>query len=157
MGRRGFGDSATFKVTTVRMSADLSDRVKRYAAETGTSEGAAIRALIEKGLMEEGLNLYASPLGKLIEDIAQQELESFRAELELRSRDIEDRLARVCSKGSRSAVQACIMLSDCMVGLFPAMSELSAETVFTEYSHQAGQLQHNVPFAQIRKDAGDEA
>lgn len=145
------------KVKTVRMSEDLEERVRRYMEATGATEGAAIRELIERGLMTEGMSLYATPLARFVGDVMQSELEAFRTELSSRNEDLEERLAKVCSRGTKASLASAVMQVDCMMGLFPSMREMRAEEIYEAYCKQAGQLQRGIPFARMKKELSDEA
>lgn len=154
----GSADTRTarkLKVKTVRIDDDLEDRIKRYTQATGSTEGAAIRTLIERGLMTEGASLYATPLAQFVSELMQAELEAFRIELSSRNDSLEERLAKVCSKGTKASLADAVMLVDCMMGLFPSMREMPAEEIYEAYCKQAGQLQRGVPFAKMKKELSD--
>ena len=144
------------RVKTVRMSRDLEERVRRYTEATGATEGAAIRELIERGLMTEGMSLYATPLARFVGELMQTELEAFRTELAARNDNLEERLAKVCSRGTKASLASAVMQVDCMMGLFPSMREMTAEEIYEAYCQQAGQLQRGVPFARMKKELSDE-
>lgn len=144
------------KVKTVRMSRDLEERIRRYMEATGATEGAAIRELIERGLMSEGMSLYATPLARFVGDVMQSELEAFRTELSSRNENLEERLAKVCARGTKASLASAVMQVDCMMGLFPSMREMHAEEIYEAYCRQAGQLQRGIPFARMKKELSDE-
>lgn len=143
------------RVKTVRVSGKLEERIRRYMEATGTTEGASIRELIERGLMIEGMSLYASPLAQYVSELMEAELEAFRIELSARNDSLEDRLAKVCSRGTKASLASAVILVDCMMGLFPSMQEMPADEIYGAYMRQAGQLQRGIPFAKVKKELSD--
>ena len=91
-------------VKTIRVDPILADKVGAYCAATGLKEATALRELVEKGLMTEGLSLYASPLGQFVRDVMQGQLDLFRSELEEHNDDLENRLAKITAKGAKNSI-----------------------------------------------------
>ena len=139
----------------VRLDQEQYDRLAAFTKATGMSESEAMRHLIDQGLMLEGSSLYAAPLAQLVASIMQAELEKFRIELEQRNDNLEERLAKVDAKGTKAALASTVILIDAMQGLFPAMSQMKAEEIWTAYWRQAGKIQSGKSFKQVKAELGD--
>lgn len=141
-------------VKSVRLDQKLSDKVAAYRAATGLSEAESIRALIEAGLMTQGMELYSTPLAKFVRDLMQGQLDLFRDELDQRNDEMEERLAKICAKGTKASLQSAVMQVDIMRGLFPAMDDVPEERIWKAYQQQAGQLQRGASFHDVKAALG---
>lgn len=139
----------------VRLDQERYDKLAAFTKATGMSESEAMRHLIDQGLMLEGASLYSAPLAQFVSSIMQAELEKFRIELEQRNDNLEERLAKVDAKGTKAALASTVILIDAMQGLFPAMSQMKAEEIWTAYWRQAGKIQSGKSFKQVKAELGD--
>jgi hypothetical protein len=144
-------------VKTLRLDQPTDEKVTAYCAATGLKEATALRQLIERGLMTEGLSLYATPLGQFVRDVMQGQLDLFRDELEQRNDDLEERIAKITAKGAKYSIYGALLQTDLARGIIPAWKEMSAEAVWKAYSKQAGELQRGKAFKDIRAGVDDES
>lgn len=145
------------KVQTVRLTQDQVERIEAFVAMSGMKESDALRHLIDKGLMTEGASLYASPLAQFVSELMCSELELFREELARRNTDIENRLAKVTSKGTKSSIFCAILAVDLLRGLYPATMEMAPEEIWEAYWRQAGELQSGKPYHTIKAEMRNES
>lgn len=139
------------KITkTVRMDDVLERRVKSYAEAKGVRESDAIRSLLEQGLACEGLSVFATPVGALIRDVIEAELVLFREELDDHERRTEERLARVCSRGTKAALHVAVQLNDLSRALVPVWRETPAKELWDAYSRAGGEIQAGVSYAEAK-------
>ena len=85
------------------------------------------------------------------------ELELFREELARRNTDIENRLAKVISKGTKASLFCATIAVDQLQGLFPAMQEMRSEEIWEAYWRQAGELQSGKPYRTVKAEMRDES
>lgn len=142
-------------IKTVRLDEKLNDKVAAFRAATGLSEAEAIRQLIEAGLMTQGMELYSTPLARFVRELMQGQLDLFREELDQRNDEMEERVAKICSRGTKASLQASVMMLDTMRGLFPAMADAPEEQVWRAYQQQAGKLQAGSSFHDVKAALGD--
>lgn len=99
-------------VRSVRLDAVLDRRIASYATSLGITEAAAIRKLLEQGLACESLSVFAMPAGALIRDVVEAEFDLMREDMDTRNDRLEERVARVCSKGAKASLQTAAQLND---------------------------------------------
>ena len=141
-----FNDKPKAKSTvkSVRMDGVLAHRVVSYAAAEGVKEADAIRRLITKGLACEALSIYATPVGQLIRDVISAEFSLMRDDA------LEDRVARVCSRGTKASLQAAAQLNDLSRIMVPAWREVPAEELWKRYSSMGGAMQSGRAYRDVR-------
>ena len=137
-------------VKSVRMDSVLAHRVASYAAAEGAKEADAIRRLIEKGLACEALSVYATPVGQLIRDVIAAEFSLMRDDMDARNDALEDRVARVCSRGTKTSLQAAAQLNDLSRIMVPAWREVPAEELWRHYSSMGGAMQAGRSYRDVR-------
>ena len=134
-------------VKSVRMDGVLAHRVASYAAAEGVKEADAIRRLMEKG---EALSVYATPVGQLIRDVIAAEFSLMRDDMDARNDVLEDRVARVCSRGTKASLQAAAQLNDLSRIMVPAWREVPAEELWKHYSSMGGAMQAGRAYRDVR-------
>ena len=137
-------------VKSVRMDGVLAHRVASYAAAEGVKEADAIRRLMEKGLACEALSVYATTVGKLIRDVIAAEFSLMRDDMDARNDALEDRVARVCSRGTKASLQAAAQLNDLSRIMVPAWREVPAEELWKHYSSMGGAMQSGRAYRDVR-------
>lgn len=147
-----FNDKPKAKSTvkSVRMDGVLAHRVVSYAAAEGVKEADAIRRLITKGLACEALSIYATPVGQLIRDVISAEFSLMRDDMDARNDALEDRVARVCSRGTKASLQAAAQLNDLSRIMVPAWREVPAEELWKRYSSMGGAMQSGRAYRDVR-------
>lgn len=139
------------KITkTVRMDDVLERRVRAYAETRGVKEPEAIRGLLEQGLACEGLSVFATPVGALIRDVIEAEFSLMRDDMDARNDALEDRVARVCSRGTKASLQAVAQLNDLSRIMVPAWREVPAEELWKHYSSMGGAMQSGRAYRDVR-------
>ncbi len=147
-----FNDKPKAKSTvkSVRMDGVLAHRVVSYAAAEGVKEADATRRLITKGLACEALSIYATPVGQLIRDVISAEFSLMRDDMDARNDALEDRVARVCSRGTKASLQAAAQLNDLSRIMVPAWREVPAEELWKHYSSMGGAMQAGRAYRDVR-------
>lgn len=135
---------------SVRVDQLLAQRIEAYAGSRCVKESEAIRDLIEKGLACEGLSVFATPVGSLIRDVIEAEFSLMREEMDERNERLEDRVARVCSRGTRASLQAAAQLNDAARAVIPQWRDVGAEELWRYYSRMGGELQGGTDYADAR-------
>lgn len=144
------------KVTkTVRLDESMTRRIQGYAEANGLKESDAIRSLIEAGLSCESLPLFATPLGSLVRSAIEAEFNLMRAEIEERDEQLEERLARVCSRGTKASLQAAMQLNDLSRAIVPAWREVEGAELFAAYARAGGELQAGRSYADAKAGLAD--
>lgn len=143
--------NAKTTVKSVRMDSVLAHRVASYAAAEGAKEADAIRRLIEKGLACEALSVYATPVGQLIRDVIAAEFALMRDDMDARNDALEDRVARVCSRGTKASLQAAAQLNDLCRSVVPAWRGVPAEDLWKHYASMGGEMQSGRAYHDVRK------
>jgi predicted DNA-binding protein len=137
-------------VRSIRLEPVLAERVDSYASASGKTKADATRALIERGLASEALSVYATPVGQLIKTTIEAEFALMREDAEERDEHTENRLAKICAKGSKASIAAVVMSNDAFRALVPAWRDVPAEKLFSYYAHFAGELQAGRSYKELR-------
>lgn len=145
--------SGKMLVKSVRVTPMLGERISSYAVASGMKESDAIRKLIEQGLACEALSVYATPVGKLIRTVIEAEFSLVREDMDARNDALEERVARVCSRGAKASLQAAAQLNDVSRAVIPAWRDVPAEDLWAFYARQGGELQSGRPYGDVRKDS----
>lgn len=140
------------KVRSLRIDKILDERISSYAAATGKKESDAVRSLLEIGLACESLNVFATPVGKLIRDVVEAEFNLMREDMDSRNDALEERVARVCSKGTKASLQTAAMLNDVSRAIVPAWKDVQAEELWAFYAKQGGELQSGRSYGDVRRE-----
>lgn len=138
------------KIRSLRVDPVLDRRIAAYAQARGVKDSEAVRDLLEKGLACEGLTLFATPVGQLIREVVEAEFALMREEMDERGGRLEDRVARVCSRGTKASLQTAAMLNDVSRAIIPAWKEASAEELWAFYAKQGGELQSGRAYGDVR-------
>lgn len=141
---------ATKSVHSVRLDAGLERRVEAHASAQGVSVSEAIRDLIEKGLAASSVDLYASPMADLVRRVMQSEFSLLRISLDEHTKDMEERVAKVCSRGSRAALANLVQIVDLSRALIPSYQSNTDVEIFDYYKEIGGQLLHGDRLEKIR-------
>ena len=107
-------------VKSIRVDSMLDERIRSYAQASGLRESEALRKLIEQGLACESLNVFATPVGALMREVIEAEFNLLRAELEESAEQLEERIAKVTSKGTKHALATNALLLDVSRAIVPA-------------------------------------
>ena len=138
------------KVRSLRVDPVLDERIASYARARGISEADAVHDLLEKGLACESLNVFATPVGQLIRDVVEAEFALVREDMDARGDRLEERVARVCSRGAKASLQAAAMLNDVSRAMIPAWRDTPAEDLWAFYARQGGELQSGRAYGDVR-------
>lgn len=128
----------------------LGRRIACYASEAGLKESDAIRELIEKGLACEALSVFATPVGGLIRDVIEAEFSLMREEMDERSDRLEERVARVVSRGAKASLATQAQLNDVSRAIIPAWKDVSAADLWSHYSRMGGELQVGKSYTDVK-------
>lgn len=142
--------AAKAKVRSLRVDPELDRSIAAYAQAHGVKDSEAVRDLLKKGLACEGLSVFATPVGELIRDAIEAEFNLMREEMDERNDRLEERVARVCSRGTKASLQTACMLNDVSRAIIPAWSETPAEELFAYYSRQGGELQSGRAYGDVK-------
>ena len=137
-------------VRSIRVDPVLDRRIASYAQSAGLKESVAVRDLLEKGLACESLSVFATPVGKLIRDVIEAEFGLLRSDFEEHQARMEERLAKVCSRGTKASLHAAMQLNDLSRSLVPAWREVPAKELWDSYSRAGGELQHGIPYIEVK-------
>lgn len=135
---------------SVRLDATIEHRIKVYATANNLTASEAIRDLIEKGLACQALSVFATPLGELVRDCMEAEFNLMRDALDEHEAQIEERVARVCSRGTKASLHTAMQLNDMSRALIPAWRDTPAEELWGSYSRAGGELQAGIPYADVK-------
>ena len=141
---------ATKAVHSVRLDAGLERRVEAHASAQGIKMSEAIRDLIEKGLAASSVDLYASPLDDIIRRTTQSEFSLLRLSMDEHAKTMEERVAKVCSRGSRAALANLVQIVDLSRALIPSYQSNTDAEIFEYYREIGGQLLHGEQLEKIR-------
>lgn len=139
-------------VKTVRVDALLAKRIESYCMSAGMKEADAIRFLLEQGLACESLNVFATSVGSLIRNVVEAEFALMRQEMEEHETQMEERVARVVSRGTKASLQTAVQLNDVSRSIIPAWNNVNAEDLWNFYSEIAGKLQSGTNYSEAKKD-----
>lgn len=143
--------SASKKVVkTVRLDPLLNRRLKSYCEASGVREADAIRKLLELGLASESLNVFATPVGELIRTVISAEFSLMREEMDEHENLMEERVARVVSRGTKASLASAAQLNDLSRALIPAWRDTSAVDLWKHYQGIGGALQSGASYADVR-------
>lgn len=137
-------------VRTLRVDPSLDKRISLFARSTGQTEADALRSLLEKGLACESLSVFATPVGQLVRDVVEAEFNLLRAEFEEHEERLEERVARVCSRGTKASLHAAMQINDLSRALVPAWREASAKELWDAYSRAGGELQSGRSYEAVK-------
>ena len=140
------------KVRSLRIDPVLDKRITSYAAASGMKESDAVRDLLEKGLACESLSVFATPVGRLVRDVIEAEFSLMREDMDSRNDALEERVARVCSRGTKASLQAAAMLNDVSRAIIPAWKDVPAEELWAFYAKQGGELQAGRAYADVKRE-----
>lgn len=137
-------------VTSVRMTPHLKGRIQSYCAANDLKEADAIRDLLEKGLACESLSVFATPVGGLIRDVIEAEFSLLRAEMEESSDRLENRVAKVASRGTKASIATQALLTDVSRAIIPAWHDTPGEELWSHYSRIGGEVQSGIPYLEAK-------
>lgn len=140
-------------VKSIRFDRETYHRIKAYAAANDTTDSAAIRELVAKGLSVDGLSLYSTELGGYLRTTMNGCLASFEEALKRHNDEAEDRLARVTSRSTKGALVAALVSCDLAKGLFEGLANVPVEDVYRAYAKQAGELQAGHSIDEVKANA----
>lgn len=140
------------KVRSLRIDPVLDKRITSYAAAAGMKESDAVRDLLEKGLACESLSVFATPVGRLVRDVIEAEFNLLREDMDGRNDALEERVARVCSRGTKASLQTAAMLNDVSRVVIPAWKDVPAEELWGFYAKQGGELQAGRAYADVKRE-----
>lgn len=137
-------------VKSVRLDPVIDRRISSYATSAGITEAEAIRKLLEQGLACESLNVFATPVGSLIREVMEAEFNLLREDLDARNEKLEERVARVCSKGTKASLQTAAQLNDMSRAIIPAWRETDAADLWNHYARMGGELQSGRNYSDVK-------
>jgi len=137
-------------VKSIRVDSLLDKRINSYCMASGLKESDAVRHLLEQGLACESLNVFATPVGALIRDVMEAEFNLLREEMQSRNDEIEERLAKVCSRGTKYSLYSATMLTDFARSIVPAWKEADGHELWKHYSSLAGELQSGRSYRDVK-------
>ena len=144
------------KVHSVRLNQSLDTRVRAYAAEAGLSISDAVRALVEKGLVLESLDIYALPLGEYISRCIRSELAMLQSMQGQHDKALEERLAKVLSRGTKASLANVVQVLDLSRVLIGAYQNEDPAEMYKYYMEIGGKLQKGDSFESVRPRNGFE-
>lgn len=137
-------------VKSIRIDEVLEARIASYATAAGYSEAEAIRTLLEQGLASESLSVFATPVGGLIRDVIEAEFNLLREDMDQRNEQLEERVARVCSKGTKTSLHIAAQLNDVSRAIIPAWRDTEATDLWKYYSKVGGELQSGRSYSDVK-------
>lgn len=137
-------------VKSIRLNESLNKRISSYATAANMKESDAIRDLLEKGLACESFSVFATPVGQLIRDVVEVEFNLLFADLESFEGQLEERLAKVCSRGTKSSLQSAMLLIDLSRYIVPAWREVPAKDLWDSYARAGGELQAGHSYEEVK-------
>lgn len=109
-----------------------------------------MRDLVEKGLACEALSMFATPVGGLIRDVIEAEFSLLRDGMDESSERLEERIARVVSRGTRASLATQAQLNDVSRAIIPAWKDVPAADLWSHYSRMGGELQAGKSYADVK-------
>ncbi len=137
-------------VRTIRVDPVLDNRITSYARAAGIKDSEAVRQLLEKGLACESLSVFATPVGALIRDVIEAEFSLLRSDLSEREMRLEERVAKVCSRGTKASLHAAMQLNDLSRAIVPAWRDVPAKELWDDYARAGGELQHGASYSEAK-------
>ncbi|MCL2438658.1 MAG: hypothetical protein FWE48_00045 [Coriobacteriia bacterium] len=137
-------------IKSIRLDPLLNKRIESYRVASGLKEADAIRHLLEQGLACESLNVFATPVGSLIRDVMEVEFNLLREEMQSRNDELEERIAKVNSKGTKSSLYSAVMLTDLARAVVPVWKETDPYELWRYYSQMAGELQSGRSYRDVK-------
>lgn len=138
---------------SVRLGEVLERRVQAFANDRGINPSEAIRQLLEKGLAVEGIDFYASPLTEAISRTVHSEFALIQRAMEEQNRATEDRIAKVCSHGTKAALANLVQVVDLSRALIDIYRSEDPVEMYEYYSNIGGRLQYGESLSEIRPPA----
>lgn len=138
------------KVRSLRVDSVLDARITAYAQAVGMKDSEAVRDLVEKGLTCEALSMFATPVGRLIRDVIEAEFNLLREDMDERNDRLEDRIARVTSRGTKASLATQAQLNDVSRAIIPAWKDVPASDLWSHYSRMGGELQAGKSYADMK-------
>lgn len=138
---------------SVRLDEVLERRVQAYANDRDITPSEAIRRILERGLAVEGIDLYANPLTEAISRTVRSEFALIQRAMEEQSRASEDRIAKVCSHGTKAALANFVQVVDLSRALIDVYRSENPVEMYNYYDEIGGRLQHGESLAEIRPPA----
>lgn len=138
------------KVRSLRVDSVLDARITSYAQATGMKDSEAVRDLVEKGLACEALSMFATPVGGLIRDVIEAEFSLLRDGMDESSERLEERIARVVSRGTKASLATQAQLNDVSRAIIPAWKDVPAADLWSHYSRMGGELQAGKSYADVK-------
>lgn len=139
-------------VKSIRLDPLLAKRIESYCTANAMKEADALRHLLDQGLACESLNVFATPVGSLIRNVVEAEFSLMREELENHEQLMEERVARVVSRGTKASLQTAALLNDVSRALIPAWKELPAEDLYAYYAKIGGEMQAGASYRDARNN-----
>lgn len=137
-------------IKSVRVSPVLNQRITAYAQAAGMKDSEAVRDLVEKGLACEALSMFATPVGGLIRDVIEAEFNLLREDMDERNDRLEERIARVTSRGTKASLATQAQLNDVSRAIIPAWKDVPASDLWSHYSRMGGELQAGKAYADVK-------
>lgn len=138
------------KVRSLRVDSVLDARIASYAQATGMKDSEAVRDLVEKGLACEALSMFATPVGRLIRDVIEAEFSLLRDGMDESSERLEERIARVVSRGTKASLATQAQLNDVSRAIIPVWKDVPAADLWSHYSRMGGELQAGKSYADVK-------
>lgn len=138
------------KVRSLRVDSVLDARITAYAQAAGMKDSEAVRDLVEKGLACEALSVFATPVGGLIRDVIEAEFSFLRDGIDESSDRLEERVARVVSRGTKASLATQAQLNDVSRAIIPAWKDVPAADLWSHYSRMGGELQAGKTYADVK-------
>lgn len=138
------------KVRSLRVDSVLDASITSYAQATGMKDSEAVRDLVEKGLACEALSMFATPVGGLIRDVIEAEFSLLRDGMDESSERLEERIARVVSRGTKASLATQAQLNDVSRAIIPAWKDVPAADLWSHYSRMGGELQAGKSYADVK-------
>ena len=139
-------------IKSIRIDAVLSNRIDSYCKSSGMKEAEALRHLLELGLACESLNVFATPVGSLIRDVVEAEFHLLRQEMSEQSDALEERVAKVCSRGTKYSLYGAVLLTDVSRSIIPAWNDTPVTELWEHYSKCAGELQTGRSYKDMKEN-----
>lgn len=137
-------------IKSIRLDANLNNKIVTFAAASGLKESEAIRLLLERGLACESLSVFATPVGQLIRDVIEAEFALLSTNLESFEESLEERIAKVTSRGTKASLHTAMLLTDVSRAIIPAWRETPAAELWQEYSRAGGELQAGRSYPDVK-------
>lgn len=138
------------KVRSLRVDSVLDARITAYAQAAGMKGSEAVRDLVEKGLACEAFSVFATPVGGLVRDVIEAEFSLLRDGMDESSDRLEERIARVVSRGTKASLATQAQLNDVSRAIIPAWKDVPAADLWSHYSRMGGELQAGKTYADVK-------